>query len=388
MKSYNHLFEKLISNENIKTAIIKSSKRKRRRSDVKRVLQNEDNYIKKIQKLLTEQTYVIKKHNAVKIYDGSSKKARLIVQPKYVYEQIIHHAAVQVLQPIFMKGMYEYSCGSIPNRGGHYGKRYIEKFIKKNNNSEIKYCLKIDIRHYYQNIDINIMKQKLRRIIHDERMLYVLDLILDSNIAMFEGEEINMGLPIGYYTSQWFANFFLQDFDHFVKEKLHAKCYVRYVDDIILFGSNKKKLHNDFIEIKKFLEQLNLEIKPNWQIFKFDYIGKDGKRKGRPLDYMGFKFYRDKTTLRRSIMLKATRKAKRIYKKGNFTWFDSSQILSYMGWFKHTDTYNVYLKFIKPFVCVEACRKLLSQKQKIINKEESNATNLEQSRKQRTATCC
>jgi len=372
MKSYNHLFEKVVEKDNITTAIYKSSKRKRKRVDVKRVFENTEKYIKKIQTLLTDQTYRIQPHNAIKIYDGSSHKARLIVQPKYIFEQIIQHAVIQVLEPIFMKGMYEYSCGSIPKRGCHYGKKHIEKFIKLNNNSEIKYCLKLDIRHYYQSIDVDILKDKLRKIIHDDKMIYVLDLILNSNKAIFNGEEVNMGLPIGFYTSQWLANFFLQGFDHFVKEKLHAKCYVRYVDDIVLFGNNKKKLHKDFEEIKKYLESLNLEIKDNWQVFKFDYIGKDGKRKGRPLDFMGFKFYRDKTTLRRSIMLKATRKAKKISKKTSLTWYDASQMLSYAGWFKHTDTYNVYQKHIKPYVSIKNCRRILSSRQQKINKEYKN----------------
>lgn len=387
MKSYNHLFEQLITPENIKKAIWNSSVRKRDRADVKRVIENIDKYVAKIQDILINKTYTIQKHKAVQIYDGSSKKSRLIIQPKYIYEQIIHHAVVQVLQPIFMKGMYEFSCGSIPDRGSHYGKRHIEKFIKRNNNSEIKYCLKLDIRHYYQNVDTNLIKRKFRKIIHDERMLYVLDLILDSNKAEYNGNEVDMGLPIGYYTSQWFANWFLQDLDHFIKEKLHTRLYVRYVDDIVLFGSNKKKLYKDFEEIRNFLESLHLEVKGNYQVFKFDFTDKNGIRKGRPLDFMGFKFFRDKTTLRRSIMLKCTRKARCMYKKECFTWFDCSQLLSYMGWFKHTDTYNVYLKFIKPFVNIESCKRLLSKRQQKKNKETENGTNLGTIGKQRIAAC-
>lgn len=380
MKSYNHLFEKIINYNNLKTAIYNSSKRKRKRADVRRVFENMDKYIKKIQRLLTERTYKIQPHNAIRIFDGSSHKERLIIQPKYIFEQIIHHAVAQVLQPILMKGMYDFSCGSIPKRGGHYGKRYIEKFIKRHNNSEIKYCLKLDITHYYQSVDVNILKEKLRKIIHDEDALYVIDLILDSNKAIYNNTEIDMGLPIGYYTSQWFANFYLQEFDHFVKEQLHAKCYVRYVDDIVMFGRNKKQLHKDFERIKEYLAEHHLQIKPNWQIFRFDYI-KDGQRRGRPLDYMGFRFYRDKTTLRRSIMLKATRKANKIKNKKSLTWFDSSQILSYLGWFIHTDTYNVYKKFIRPYVNVSVCKKVLSIRQQKINKENSNGTEMGNIRK-------
>lgn len=370
MKSYNHLFEKLISHENLYQAIVNSAHRKQKRKDVQKVLNNPNKYIEKIQKILIEKTYTIQKHTAVQIYDGSSKKARLIIQPKYLFEQIIQHAVVQVLNPILMKGMYDFSCGSIPDRGAHYGKRHIEKFIKRNVGSEIKYILKIDIHHFYQNINIDLLKQKFKKIIHDEKMLYVINLILDSNIAEYEGEQINMGLPIGYYTSQWFANWFLQDFDHLVKEQLHIKCYTRYVDDIVLFNQNKRELHKDFELIKEHFEKLNLDIKDNWQIFKFDYTTAKGKIIGRPLDFMGFKFYRNRTVLRRSIMLKATRKALRISKKDKITWYDASQFMSYMGWFACTDTYNVYLQRIKPLVNIKACRKILSKRQKRLNKGE------------------
>jgi len=330
--------------------------------------------------MLAEKTYTIQRHKAIKIYDGSSKKERLIIQPRYKYEQIIQHAIIQVLEPIFMRGMYEFSCGSIPGRGGHFGKRHIEKFIKRNNDSDIKYVLKMDIHHYYQSIDINILKEKFKKIIHDEDMLYAINLVLDSNIAEHEGKEISMGLPIGFYTSQWFANWFLQDFDHLVKEKMHIKCYVRYVDDIVLFNKSKKELHKDFEIIKKYLNSLNLEIKDNWQVFKFEYTTSKGKEIGRPLDFMGFKFYRDKTTLRKSILLKATRKARRIGAKKKITWYDASQFMSYMGWFKCTDTHDAYLKHIKPCLNIEACKKIISKRQQKINEGESNEFNLQTSR--------
>lgn len=377
MKSYNHLFEKLICSDNLKTAIYNSAKRKRKRHDVKRILGSIDAHIEKIQTMLIQRAYVPQEHAVTEIYDMNSKKIRLLIQPKYIYEQIIHHAIIQVLQPIFMQGMYDFSCGSIPDRGVHHGKKYIEKFIKRCDPQEVKYVLKLDIRHYYQSVDIDILKAKLRKKIHDDNMLYVINVILDSNKAEYNGETINMGLPIGFYTSQWFANWFLQDFDHFIKEQLKIKCYVRYVDDVVIFGKNKKQLHKDFKEIQKYIENLNLEIKSNWQIFKFDYTGKDGTRKGRPLDFMGFKFHRDKTTLRRSILLKATRKAKQMSKKEKLTWYDASQLLSYMGWFHHSNTYGSYLKWVKPFVDIQSCKKLLSARQKKINKENENVARME-----------
>lgn len=367
MKTYKHLFEKLITRENIRAAIHNSAKGKTKRRDVKLVLSNIDKYIEKVRNALCNKTLKPKLHKAKLIIDKSSKKERIILQPKYIIDQIIHHAVIQVLEPILLKGAYEYSCGSIVGKGGIFGKRYIERFIRENKPSEVKYILKFDIRHYFQTIDVNILKEKFKRVIADADMLEVIFYILDSNKALLNDELIDLHLPIGNYPSQCFANWNLQEVDHFIKEKLKAKCYIRYMDDFVIFGNNKKKLHKDFLEIKKYLENLNLEIKANWQIFKFDYTDKNGIQRGRPLDFMGYKFYRNRTVLRRTIMLRATRKAANIGKKKNITWFDSSQMISYLGWFSHAKCNHVYTDRIRPYVNVNTCKKLIGNKQRRLN---------------------
>lgn len=365
MKRIGNLFEKLIADFNIDKAITNSAKSKRSREDVQKVLDNRVKYIKKIKEAICNNNFTKALHKGIKIYDGSSRKERIIIVPQYIHEQIVHHAVVQILQPLIMRGMYVFSCGSVPNRGIHLGKRYIEKYIREHKDkNDIKYCLKLDIKHFYQNVDTDLLMKKFERIIKDKQMLSTIDTILKSNIAEYNGEIVNMGLPIGYYTSQWFANFFLQDFDHFIKEKLHVKCYVRYVDDIVIFGSNKKDLHNIFYAIREFLKAEHLEIKDNWQIFKFHYINKKGKEIGRALDFMGFKFYRNRTVIRKSIMLKATRKAKRIAKKEKATWYDAAQLISYLGWFSHSDCHNVYAKYIRSLVNVKTCKKIISANSK------------------------
>lgn len=140
------------------------------------------------------------------------------------------------------------------------------------------------------------------------------------------------------------------------------------MDDMVIFGSNKRKLHDIRIKISGYLEnELGLELKDNWQVFRFDYI-KKGKHTGRPLDFMGFKFYRDRTILRKSIMIKATRKAKKISKKDKPTIHDIRQILSYLGWIDCTDTYWMYEKRIKPYVNIQNCKRRLSRHDRRENK--------------------
>lgn len=359
MKSYNHLFEIAISDDVISSSLMNASLGKRSRHEVERILSNKEKYIKKIKEWLLKGKYVPRVHKARVINDGFLRKKRIIIQPYFYPEQIVQHIVVKTLKSMFMKGMYDFSCGSIPKRGIHYGKKYLEKFIKENP-KEIKYVLKLDIHHFYQSVNIELLKKRFQKYIHDEKMLKLIYYVLDSNTASLDGEEIKEGLPIGFYTSQWFANWFLQPFDHYIKEELKIKCYVRYMDDIVIFGRNKRELHQKFLLIKEYLESLDLEVKSNYQVFLFDYI-KKGKRIGRPIDFMGFKFYRDKTTIRRSIFLRAVRKARKMKKKEKISWYDCCQVISYAGWFYFTDTYGAYKKYIEPNVNIKLCKKLVGK---------------------------
>ena len=185
-----------------------------------------------------------------------------------------------------------------------------------------------------------------------------------------------IGLPLGFYTSQWFANFYMQTVDHFIKEKLGAKYYIRYMDDMVIFGANKKELHRTRDSIAVYLwHELGLEMKENWQVYRFSYI-KDGKEHGRDLDFMGFRFYRNRTVLRRNIMLKSTRKAKKLSKKDKATIYDIRQMMSYLGWLDYTDTYEMYEERIKPYANIQYFERRLSRYDKRRLREVGNGNHL------------
>ena len=209
----------------------------------------------------------------------------------------------------------------------------------------------------FREVPHDILKSKLAKVIHDEKMLYLLDQIINVT---------DSGIPLGFYTSQWFSNWYLQELDHFIKEELHAVYYVRYMDDMVIFGSNKKALHRMRLRIDSYLRSnLGLRLKDNWQVFRFAYEVQqpDGETviRGRDLDFMGFRFYRDHTVLRRSVMYKASRKAARIAKKEGLTIHDARQMLSYLGYVDCTDTYNMYLKWIKPKVSFQKLKRKVSR---------------------------
>lgn len=379
MKSYNHLFEKAISDEIMDPALDDGIKGKKDRPEIQDILRNRIKYKQILRQKIIAGDLVPFMHQATLRIDRCNGKPRIIVPPRFDKEepeQWIHHIVIKTLKPIIMKGMYQFSCGSIPGRGIHYGKKYLEKFIKENK-SEIKYVLKFDIHHFYESINVDLLKERFRKIIHDERMLKLIFYILDSNEYQLDGELYKGGLLIGFYPSQWFANFFLQPFDHFIKENLKVKCYVRYMDDCVIFGRNKKELHQKLYAIEQYLEKMDLELKSNYQIYRFDYIDRQGNRRGRFIDFMGFKFYRDKTTIRKGIFARATRTARRISKKEKVTWFDAARMLSYKGWFKRTNTYKAFMKYIAPFVNLGKLRKIMSN----YSKRRINGTKLEKSGK-------
>lgn len=378
----------MLEHSNVEKMFHKAAKGKTEREDVAKILNPEN--IEKHIKFLIEQlentapeemdvphpeyAWHPAKHEKQTINEQSSKKTRNIEKPRYNYEQIVHHIVVNACNDIMTKGMYEFVCGSVPERGSHYGKRYIEKWIH-GDGKNCKYVLKMDIRHFFESVDHDVLKGWLKKKIRDKKMLYILFLIIDG---------CETGLPLGFYTSQWLANFMLQPLDHYIKEQLHAAHYIRYMDDMVIFGKNKKELHRMQQEIEQCLnEKFHLLMKYNHQVFRFDYIErKTGERKGRPLDFMGFQFYHDKTILRESIMLSVTRKANRMEKKEKITWYDATAMLSYMGYITHTDTYNVYLERIKPCVNVKKLKKLVSKHSK--REERKRREKMEKSVRNRT----
>lgn len=349
MKSYNHLYAQLISDDNIRLALKEAAKSGRHRAKIRKFSEDEAKAIETVRNWLV--TYKQRPHTPIEINDGITKKKRQIFVPRFK-EQIIHHALINVLKPISYRGMYEHSYASIPKRGAHKAKKYIKRWIA-NDPKHVKYVLKMDIRKFFDSVPHDILKAKLRKIIHDERFLSVLFEIIDVN---------EVGIPLGFYTSQWIANWYLQRLDHYIKEELHAFYYVRYMDDMVILGSNKRKLHHMREAIELYLQkELGLQMKQNWQVFRFDYYDRKRKRWcGRDLDFMGFRFFRDRIVLRRTIMLRATRKANRIGRKKKPTIFELRQFLSYMGWIKATDTYGMFQKWIKPKVDIKRAKRRIS----------------------------
>lgn len=360
MKSYKYLYKQCTSREVIDAAYKKLRKGKTTRADVKAIDENYEAEAQRMQKLLLNSIPKGKpelinppKHKAIKIYE--SGKYRTIYEPE-IHEQWLHHIIIQVFEPIVMKMSYKFSCGSLPGRGVHSAMREIRKWLK--DAKATRYCWKFDIRHFYDNVRHEVLWRKMRSVIHDEWFMQ----LCQRTLYWFK-----KGLPLGYYVSQWFANFLLIDLDNLIVSQ--NEHYVRFMDDGTVFGSNKKKLHRLRVLVRQYLgRDLRLRFKKNWQIFKIEYIGKTGKRLGRKLDFMGFAFDRYSVTLRKSVMLRISRCAKKFKTQERFWLKRVCAMISYFGWIKAANVYDFYLAHVKPYVAFKKLRKIISKESRRLNK--------------------
>lgn len=198
-------------------------------------------------------------------WDPSARKWRKVSEPVQWPDQYIHHALIQVIQPVIMRGMDPYCCGSIEGRGPHYARQAIERWMEHDKKGT-KYELSGDVRHFYDSLKPETVMDCMRHLIKDRR---VLDLIWRI---------VKDGVLIGAYTSQWFANAVLQPLDHLIRQSGYAKHYIRYMDNLTIFGPNKRHLRKLRLLVEGWLKDHHLELKGDWQVFP---VG--GKKDGKPL---------------------------------------------------------------------------------------------------------
>lgn len=307
--------------ENIQKAISRSSKHKKRRKVVKKILSNRDFYAEQIHEMLVNNKIEWGDDHYKIIIESSSKKERDITIPNYYPDQIIHWAIILVIEKYLRKGMCDCCIGSVPKRGPIVGMKTVRKWLEKD--KKIKHIEKADVYHFFQSINVEKMKELLRRDFKDETLLGVLNYILDKG-SRFTGK----GLPIGYYTSQWLSNYYLESLDHEILEKGKPRHYIRYVDDIVIFESSKRKLRRIHELMEGKLAELSLRIKKNWQIFK---------KWTRALDFLGFRFYESYITLRKRIILHTARLVRKFAKQRKKHIRTCRAIVSLYGRFVHID---------------------------------------------------
>lgn len=370
MKRVGYIYKDVWNIDNCRAAILDASKKKRRRKNVKRILENLDDYAIKLSVMLKNHDYKPSPYTVRWINDGIKLKRRKLAKPRFWPDQCVHHALDRVMAPIMLKGLYYYSTGSVKGRGDARSKKGIECFVRKHPELS-KYVFKMDIHHYYDSIPHQELKDALKQKIKDPEILWLYGEIIDSYPRMAVDSEgmtgdPERGIPIGIDPSRWLCNFLLQRLDHDAKHFLGKKSFLtRYVDDIVSIGPNKRKLHRVHDMIEKRLREKKLEIKKNWQVFRLS---------SRPIDFLGFKFYKDRTTIRKTILKRVKRKIVKVSKMRKISLRNASGLLSQLGYVKRTDSQYFREKYMKNIISKKRLRKVVSDesKRKILREAERN----------------
>ena len=169
-------------------------------------------------------------------------------------------------------------------------------------------------------------------------------------------------LPVGFYPGEWLANFVLWKLDRRIVST--GVDHIRYVDDLVLVSNNKRTLHRVVGIIRQELGKIRLRLKGNYQICRFIFRKKTGELIGRAIDFMGFVFRRDRTVLRKKIMIRATRFAGRLKRTRKIATRQALSMMSRIGWFKHTSTSLVWKTYIEPCVNIKVLKGIISKAQK------------------------
>ena len=333
-KRVGFLYEKMVDKDFIRATIIRASRRKRKRRDVRRVLKNLDDYVDRTYEMVKSESFVPTKPHEREVYDDSSQKWRTIKVVPFWPDGVMHWLLVEAMRPVLMRGMYHWSCASVPGRGGKRVSKYIRRILRDDPKGS-KYAGELDIKSYYPSIPIRRLIWALARKIKDKRFLRTVYSILES---------CGGGLAIGYYICQWLANYYLEGLDNYILALPGVKYMERHMDNINIFGPNKKKLHKARTLIAEFMtKRLGVTMKGNWQIYP---VAK------RMVSAVGYRFARTHTTLRKRNFLRFTRQCRRAQKKidagAPISFQLASGLLSRIGQLQHCDSHKIRVKYVDP----------------------------------------
>lgn len=339
MKRYGNLWSDVIAFDNLLLAAKKAQKGKRFRKNVLEFNYNLEQELFQLQTELESKTYCPGTYKTFQIYEP---KPRMISAAPY-RDRVVHHALCNIIVPIFERTFISDSYANRVGFGSHRALRRFTQFCRSS-----RYVLQADIRKYFPSIDHEILKSTIYRKIKCLDTLWLINTIIDNSnfqepvIHYFPGDDLLMplkrrcGLPIGNLTSQFFANVYLNNFDHFVKEQIKASKYIRYVDDFALFADDKAFLETARVKIEAYLNNLRLKIHPiKSQLFETKHGA----------NFVGFRIVPNQIRVRSEnlrLARKRLRQMLRDYDEGKIDSQKLTQSLqSWVAHLKHGDTWQL-----------------------------------------------
>lgn len=308
MKRAGQLWPQVVAFENLYRAARQAQAGKRFRDNVLDFNHNLEQNLFQLQTELQNKTY---QPGIYRIFEIKDPKPRLISAAPY-RDRVVHHALCNIIVPRIERSFIDDSYANQIGKGTH---RALDRAIPFARSSQ--FVLQCDIFRYFPSIDQLILKQQLREFIKCRETLWLIDTILDSSpvisptLNYLPGDNLltpldrRVGLPIGNLTSQFFANVYLNKFDHFVKQTLKCHKYLRFVDDFLLFGNDRIFLANARREIADYLMTLRLMLHPQkTQLFETQ----------RGVNFVGFRILPDRIRVRNDNLRRSRIRLKRLQK--------------------------------------------------------------------------
>lgn len=339
MKSYTQLFDPICSFENLYLASKKAEKGKRFRHEVAAFNARREENLLAIQNLLHAGQYPFGHFRTIKIVQP---KPRLISAADY-RDRVVHHALINIVGPLFERKFIRDSYANQKGKGTHaaldrctyYARRY-------------RYVWQLDMRKYFPSLDHQILLAEISRTIRCPRTLALITQIIDTSNPQepadcyFPGDDLftpferRKGLPLGNLTSQFFANVYLNAFDHFVKEELRLPGYLRYVDDALGFSDDKNQLRHARARSQNFLDHWRLLLHPHKNLI---YPINHG------IPFLGFRVFPHCRLLLKSSVKRARQKLnalRRGYRTGNIPREKiNAAVQAWLGHAQHGDTWGL-----------------------------------------------
>lgn len=337
-----NIYSEIYKFNNLLNAWVNAKKGKTKRRYVKRFQKKLQPNLIKLQKELINQSYYPNKLKTFILRDPKTRK----ISKSAFRDRMIHHALCNIIVPIFEKE-FIYDChANIVGKGTLKALSRFDKFKKKvsKNNTQNCYVLKADIKHYFEEINHEILIRIIRKRIQDERVISLICKIL-GNSPIQKCGTLNKGMPLGNLTSQFFANLYLNELDQFVKHKLKARYYIRYVDDFVILHKDKEQLEKWKIEISNFLnEKLKIELHPS----KSHVINLNNG-----INFLGFRIFYYHKLIRKSNLKNFERKLNHLRILFNEEIIGREKALeSLEGWLaycSHANTYKYRKYLVKYF---------------------------------------
>ena len=325
MKRHGHLFDKIVETQNLYLAARKSFRGKKFKYTAAPFYFNLENEILRIQCQLSDGSYRPSPYKIFKIYEP---KERNICCAEF-HDRVVHHAIMNVLEPIFEKRLIDATYACRAGKGTHVALKKSQSLVRK-----YGYYLKCDIKKYFESVDHQALKLLLRRMIKDKKLIELLDRII---IHRPPYTEPGRGLPIGNLTSQHLANLYLGELDLFVKHQLRCKGYVRYMDDFILFSDSKRDLGDTLKKLRSYLaDQLKLELKE--KIVRIAPVSEG-------LPFLGYRVFKGIVRLQRANLTRFRKKIIKLegrYLKGKIEQEDLiNGVRSVVAHISHANTKNL-----------------------------------------------